>query len=367
MGIVPGMASDAPTKKKGKAKNTKPLASKDLIKEFGAGAFITGDQLETNEILHVSPRIDLLLGGGIPGGSVVTIVGPPKCGKTVTSLHILGKAQQIGRPAVFLNVEGRIKPRDLAGISCLDASNLHIVRSYRDSETGKTRILEAHEFLQAAEDAIHNRPGAVVVIDSVSQFVTGGEMENELNKQDRAPGATLLSKFCRRLSNVIPVNDIILIGVLQYYANTSGYGKTKVVGGGNKIKYALDIGLECHSFEFVREGGTKEGRPVGQSVEWITTSTAFAPPGQRASSMITFGTGIDELYEMVDMGIELGFILQAGAWYTLSYMEDVVGKEWNDKQYKEQGKEKLVNRLRTNVDEREALEKAFHEMMGLEQ
>jgi RecA/RadA recombinase len=291
---------------------------------------------------------------------------------TVTALHILGKAQQAGRKTFFLNVEGRIKPRDLVGIACLDASKLQIVRSYRD-EDGKSRILKAHEFLAIAENIIHNHPGAVVVIDSVSQLVTSGEMENELNKQDRAPGATLMAKFCRRLSNVIPVNDIILIGVLHFVANTSGYGKAKFASGGNKIKYAMDVGLECKKFSIVREGGAEEGQPIGQEVDWITTSTAFAPPGQRATSMITFGIGIDELYEMVEMGIEFGFITQSGSWLKMTYMQDVVDeKTWGKgkdagKKFNVQGKQNLVSRLRENDDERIHLEKAFHEMMGVDE
>jgi len=344
------------------------LVSKDLIKKFGESAFISGDALadHTNDIIHVSPRIDLLLGGGIPGGSVVTLAGSPKAGKTISALHMLGKAQQAGRKTFFLNVEGRIKPRDLNGISCLDPSKLQIVRSYRD-EDGKSRILKAHEFLAIAEDIIHNHPGAAIVIDSISQLVTSGEMENELDKQDRAPGAKLMSKFCRRLSNVIPVNDIILIGILHFIANTSGYGKSMFVSGGNKIKYAIDIGLECKKFTIMREGGAEEGRPIGQEVEWITTSTAFAPPGQRGTSMITFGIGIDELYEMVDLGTEFGFIQQAASWCKMLYMEDIVGKDFNIKDYQVQGKQNLVNRLRDNADEREALENAFKDMLGADQ
>ena len=365
MGIIPGMGSDdCPAPKK----------NADLVKEFGDAAFILGSELSqhTNDILHVSPRIDLLIGGGIPGGSVVTLAGDPKCGKTVTALHMLGKAQQAGRPTFFINVEGRIKPRDLNGIACLDPTKLQIIRSYRDEE-GQSRILKANDFLTITEKIIHDHPGAVIVIDSISQLVTSGEMENEMDKQDRAPGAKLMSKFCRRLANVIPVNDIILIGVLHFIANTSGFGKAKFASGGNKIKYAMDVGLECKKFTIVREGGVEDGKPLGQEVEWITTSTAFAPPGQRATSMLTFGIGIDELYETIDMGIEFGFIQQAKAWFTMSYMEDLVSKEeWGEgkgagKKFKAQGRPKLVQRLRDNQDEREALEKVFREMMGVDE
>jgi recombination protein RecA len=240
-----------------------------------------------------------------------------------------------------------------------------VVRSFREEEA---HIFTAHEFLEIAEDTIHNQPGAVIVIDSVSQLVTSGEMENELNKQDRAPGAKLMSKFCRRLSNVLPVNDIILIGILHIYANTSGYGKSKAVSGGTKIQYAQDVGLECTAHSLRREGGPKDttGKVLGIDTEWITTSAAFAPPGNRGKSTITFGIGLDELSEIVDMAIEFGFISKGGAWYTLSYMEDFLTdeEEWDEKNYKVQGKARLLLRLQTSDNERKLLEKVYNEMIG---
>ncbi len=285
---------------------------------------------------------------------------------TVTTLHILGKAQEVGRPVFFINVEGRIKPRDLDGIACLDQSKLHITRSYRDKETGQTKIFKAHEFLKVAEDIVNNTPHAVIVIDSISALVTDGEMTNELDKKDRAPGASLMAKFCRRISNVVSVNDTVVIGILHYYANTSGYGKAKLASGGTKIKYAMDIGMECKAFRIIREGNVEDGRPIGQEIDWVTTSTAFAPPGQKATSILTYGTGLDEMIEMVEMGIEIGLILQGGSWFKLMYMEDHVGeKEWDLSKFQVQGKERLINRLRQNEDERLLLEKTFYEMMDV--
>jgi recombination protein RecA len=340
--------------------------SKDLIKKYGEDAFISGDNLvkHANPLVHVSPAIDLILGGGIPGGSIISLLGDPKCGKTLLSLHIAGKGQQLGREVYYLNIEGRLKPRDINGIQCLDASKMQIIRSYRN-EAGQSKILKADEFLSIAEQIAHTRPGSIIIIDSISQLVTSGEMTNELNNKDRAPGATLMAKFCRRLSNVVPVNDIILIGVLHFIANTSGYGKAKVASGGNKIKYAVDIGLECRKFTLVREGGAEDGRVIGQEVEWITTSTAFAPPGQVGKSMITFGVGIDELYEMVSLAVELGLIQQSASWYKMSYMEDHVdAKKWNIKDYQEQGKPKLMQRLHANEQERTLLMQDFNAIIG---
>jgi recombination protein RecA len=338
---------------------------KSLIKEYGAEAFITGDELQkyTHSVVKVSPKLDIVLGGGIPGGSVVTLAGKQKCGKSVSALHILGKAQQAGRPTYYLNVEGRLKPRDIEGIKCLDIKKLNIVRSYRKDK--EVRILQAHEFLEIAEQLAHENPGAVIVIDSISQLVTEGELTSDINKQDRAPGAILMSKFCKRLSNLLAVNDIILIGILHVVANTSGYGKTTHVSGGNKIQFAMDIGLECKKFTIIREGGAEDGKPIGQDVEWITTSTAFAPPGQKTTSHITYGLGIDELAEMVDIGLELGFIEQSASWLKMPYMADYIKEDFNIKDYTIQGRANLVERLRQNPHEQECLRSSYHSLMGL--
>lgn len=353
-----------------KPKPKRPQTSQDLIKKLGAGAFITGAQLEDSQhdLVHVSPKLDLVLGGGIPGGSVVTIAGDPKCGKTLTSLHILAKAQLVNRPVYFLNVEGRIKTRDLKGIKGLDLDKLNIVRSYKD-ENGKTRILTAREFLTAAEHTIHNVPGAVIVIDSISQLATDKELELELGEMDRASGAILMAKFCKRLSNVIPINDIILVGIQHFISNVSGMGKWKIASGGRKIQYACDVGLECKKFAFIHEGG-EEGPVIGQTVDWITTSTALnAAPGQKTTSVIRYGIGIDELQEIVDIGIDFGFIEQRGTWFRLNFAADAdddfdpeIKDAW--KPYQVQGKENLTNRLRESEAEFKLLEFSLHEMMG---
>lgn len=353
--------------------------NQDLIKKFGEGAFITGDQLkeQANPTLHVSPKLDLILGGGIPGGSVVTLTGDPKCGKTVTCLHIAAKGQAQGRPVHYLNVEGRLKTRDLDGIRGLDQSKFNIVRSYRLPD-GSTRILTAEEFLQTAETICHTVPGAIVIIDSISQLMTSGEFTKDIGDKSRAPGAVLIAQLTRKLANVIPVNDVILLCIVHFIANTSGFGKAKVSSGGNKIKYACDIGLECKKFTFIREGGgedTEEGvenvkKPIGQKVTWVTTSTAFAPPGQVTDSIIKYGIGIDEMTELVQLAIEFGFIARSGAWFKLVYLADSMPDIYKADEGKKkgslpniQGESNLVDWLSAHPEEYKELEKAMQEML----
>ena len=45
-----------------------------------------------------------------------------------------------------------------------------------------------------------------------------------MNKMQRADGAKLLAKFCRKVANVIPVNKNIVIGITHLMGNPTGYG-----------------------------------------------------------------------------------------------------------------------------------------------
>lgn len=301
----------------------------DLVKKYGQDAFVSAADFlnEKREVISVCPKLDLVLDGGIPEGSFVIFAGPPKIGKTVTSLHFSANAQLAGRKIYYLNIEGRLKPRDLAGISKLQTSGdkFEIVRSYVNDE-GKSRILLAHEYLEVAERKIKDDPGCVVIIDSASQLLTELESTGTLGQQHRAPGPVLLAQFCKRISNQLPVTKSIVIMIVHIVANTGGGHKKTTRTGGNKIQYAVDVDLECKYTERWVVGKKADdedsGTQIGQKVHWITGSTGGnASPGMKTVSYIRYGIGIDENYELFDLGKTLGLISKKGAWYRLSFLE----------------------------------------------
>ena len=324
----------------------------DLAKKYGDGVVLSADQvLEHNKtIIPWSPCLDIILGGGVPEGSWVTLTGEPKCGKTTSALHFSANAQKKeygGRDIYFLNIEGRLKPRDIRGIRNLDPKKVSVIGSYFDDKANTGRILTAEEYLSIAENIIKDNPGCVIIIDSVSQLITEKEMTSEMHEQHRAPGAKLVSSFCKRISNVLPVNNNIIIAITHQIANVSGYGKSKVESGGRKIAYAVDVKLEAKKVTPWLAGGDEDS-PIGQIVNWQTSSTAIIAPGKKIDSFIRYGEGIDEMTELIRMGIDTGFISKAGSWLTCSFMEDhldVIGaKEWDEdakKSCRVQGQERL--------------------------
>jgi recombination protein RecA len=316
-----------------------------VSKDFGADIILSASTVVDQEslVIPVSPSLDMILNGGIPEGSFVVLTGQPKCGKTTTSLAFAATAQQKqyahstfkeGRRVYYLNIEGRLKKRDLEGIPGLDLNRFDII----GSQTGK--ILHAEEYLQIAERIINQEPGSVVIIDSYSALCTEAEITSDMDKMQRADGAKLLAKFCRKVANVIPVNKNVVIGITHLMGNPTGYGAEFKEKSGQAIAYQTDIKLRAKSFKpwILSSDNTQ----IGQEVEWQTICSALGPPGGTITSYLRYGQGIDKYMEIITIAIDVGLINKAGAWYTLTFMPEEKSKF--------QGTEKIRNFLIENSE-----------------
>ena len=296
----------------------------DVIKNFGSNIILSGNALVDKKtvVIPVSPSLDIVLNGGIPEGSFVVLTGQPKCGKTTTSLDFSATAQRPeykgslkkDREVYYLNIEGRLKKRDLEGIPGLDLYRFHII----GSQEGK--ILHAEEYLQIGEKIINEVSGSVLIIDSYSALCTEAEITSDIDKMQRADGAKLLAKFCRKVANVIPVNRNIVIGVTHLMGNPTGYGAEFKEKSGQSIAYQTDIKLRAKTFKPWTIG--TDGTQIGQEIEWHVVCSALGPPGGNITSYIRYGQGIDKHIEAINLASDMGIITKGGSWYTLSSLPD---------------------------------------------
>jgi recombination protein RecA len=330
----------------------------DVVKNFGDDIILTGNALidKKNIIIPVSPSLDIVLNGGIPEGSFVVLTGQPKCGKTTTSLDFSATAQKpeyqgslkSPREVYYLNIEGRLKKRDLEGIPGLNLDRFHII----GSQQGK--ILHAEEYLQIAEKIINEIPGSVLIIDSYSALCTEAEITSDMDKMQRADGAKLLAKFCRKVANVIPVNKNIVIGITHLMGNPTGYGAEFKEKSGQAIAYQTDIKLRAKSFKPWTLSA--DSTQIGQEIDWQVVCSALGPPGGNITSYIRYGQGVDKYMEAITLGSDMGIIHKGGAWYTLTAVED---------KPKFQGSEKLRQYLVDNESAYKNLVQSIKQTMGL--
>lgn len=229
------------------------MTYKNIEKKYGK-IIKSGQSLVSEErvLIPVTPRIDIGLGGGIHEGSWVVFTGQPGAGKTSLALHFAATAQKKeyasslcpeGRKVFVLSVEGRLKKRDLLGIPHLDISRVDIIESIPG-----TRPLYAAEFLSIAEMLIYEEPGSVIIIDSFSALSTEAEMTSGMDEMQRADAPKLISKFCRKTANLVPINKNIIIGITHLMGNPSGMGKAFKEKSGQSLAYQADVKLWANFF-----------------------------------------------------------------------------------------------------------------------
>jgi recombination protein RecA len=296
-----------------------------LIKEFGENIIVDGNYIinQSNIVIPVSPSIDTIT-GGVPEGNFFTFTGQPKTCKTLSSLDFAATAQNPkyggdtspnGRDVYFYAIEGRLKNRDIVGIPHLNRDKLKIIQSI----PGK--ILNAADYLEIAEQFINENPGSVHIIDSYSALCTEAEKTGTMADQQRADGPKIISKFCRKVCNVVPVNRCIVIGITHLMGNPTGYSEWKEKSG-QSIAYQVNVKLRCIGNRpwTLTQGGV----PIGQEIDWLCQATATTtPPLQKATSYVRYGYGIDKHMELLVLASDLGIVNKAGGgWYTFPMFDN---------------------------------------------
>lgn len=326
--------------------------SKNLQKKYG-NVEISADFIleQEQEIISVSPAIDIGLSGGIPEGSWTILTGAAKCGKSSLALTIAANAQKSDRKIFYFDIEGRLKKMNLSGIRGLDTSKekFSIIRSNEET------VLAAEDFCTIAEEKVKENPRCAIILDSASALASRKELDDEITANTRVLGPKILASFCRKMGMVVPAKKCIIILMVHQIANTSGYGAPWVEDAGTKIQYQMDVKLKCKNR--TPNYWEEKGKKIGQIIDWEVVSSALGPPGQRIQNYLRYGEGIDKKWEIIAIACDLGLIdkPERSGWYTLTFLgED--GPKIN-------GQHKVKEYFVENPNHYDDLEKQLHQML----
>ena len=194
------------------------------------------------------------------------------------------------------------------------------------------------------------RSGSVdlVVVDSVAALTPKNEIEGVMG--DSLPGlqARLMSQALRKLTTSISRTKCIVIFINQIRMKIGGYGNPETTAGGNALKFYSSVRLDIR-----RVGAIKKGDEViGNETKVKVVKNKVAPPFKQVKFDILYGQGISRLGEIIDIGTELNVLEKSGAWY--SYNGNRLG----------QGKEKVRDLLKDNVELQQEIEKKIRELKG---
>lgn len=330
------------------------MMKKDIEKQFKITLTDGSDFLNKEQtVIPLSPALDLIT-GGVLTGSFISISGPPKAGKSLSSLSIAAtfqKPEHGSRHVYYLNIESRLRRRDILGIEGLDENKFTIIQSKPGN------ILTGENYLAIAEHLIKSHPGCLIIIDSAGAICTNAEQIASMSEMQRADGPKLLAKFCRKVSNVLPTNDVTIICILHLMSNVTGYGRNWLEKSGNAIKYITDTKLRIKKFTFLES----DGKPVGQELNWICECSPLSPPGREIISTIRYGVGIDYKYETMKIGMDCGILKLSGSWITSTLLNEY---SKNDKDFTIQGKDNLYKFLLDHPKAYDLVNDKIKEMLG---
>ncbi len=289
-------------------------ALSQIEKQFGKGAIMRmGDVSAVRDIEVVSTgslSLDVALGiGGLPRGRVVEIYGPESSGKTTLTLHVIAEAQKAGGTAAFVDAEHALDP------SYAEKLGVNVDELLMSQPDNGEQALEITDMLV--------RSGAVdvVVVDSVAALTPKAEIEGEMGDSHMGLQARLMSQALRKLTANIKRSNTMVIFINQIRMKIGVmFGNPETTTGGNALKFYASARLDIR-----RIGAIKKGDEIiGNETRVKVVKNKLAPPFKKAEFEILYGTGISREGELIDLGVQHGFVDKAGAWY--SYNGDRIGQ-----------------------------------------
>lgn len=322
---------------------------KDLNKKMKVGAISLGvDFQEVQKIPFSSCRLNYMTYGGIPVGRIAEFYGADGSGKTTTAIDVAGQAQKLfpDKKVLFVDIEHTFDScwATKLGLNCNDII-------YLDPDS-----MGAEEVFNMMIELIDSGEISLCILDSIGAMVSMQANEKQIGERTYGGVSMALTEFSKKITPVLARTNGTLIGINQARDDmNSPYGGTTTTGG-RCWRHACSTRLEFRKGNYIDDKGNNLSRacenPAGNIVNVALIKSKVCRPDRKVGFYtLKYLEGIDYISDAVDVAIKLGIVNQAGAWFTLIEPETGEIKE------KFQGKPKLIEYLKQNLDVYEQLSK----------
>ena len=319
------------------------MALAQIEKQFGKGAVMRLGDSEKDFSYEVVPtgclELDVALGvGGIPRGRIVEVYGPESSGKTTVALHMIAEVQKRGGAAAFIDAEHALDPQYAKNLG-VDTENLYVAQP----DTGE-------QALEITKALVRSGAIDIIVIDSVAALVPKAEIEGLMGDSHVGLQARLMSQALRKLAGVINKSNAIAVFINQLREKVGVmFGSPETTTGGKALKFYASVRLDVRRIETIKVGDAM----VGNRTRIKVVKNKVSPPFKIDEFEIYYGKGISKESSLVNLGVQMGVINKAGAWF--SYHDEKIG----------QGKDNARQYLVDHPDVAAEIEQKIREEYGL--
>ena len=203
--------------------------------------------------------------------------------------------------------------------------------------------------LEITEALVRSSAIDVIVIDSVAALVPRAEIEGDMGDPQMGLQARLMSQALRKLAAAIGRSGTAVVFINQLREKVGiVFGNPEVTTGGRALKFYSSIRIDLRRTETIKQGNDA----VGSHVRAKVVKNKVAPPFRSAEFDIMFDHGISREGNLIDLGLELGLMSKAGAFFSYGDIRLGQGRE-SAKQYLKQNPEiaqEIEQRIRASAN-----------------
>lgn len=325
-------------------------------------------RIECKKISFSSPRLNYMLYGGLPRGRLIEFAGEENGGKTTTALDICKNAQKLFRDEweeelsnnetsperkkyleargpqriVYADCENTLD-EDWARTLGVDVDDMYIIKPQTQS---------AEDIFQMLLEAIETDEAGLVVIDSLGVMLSQQAYDKEMSEKTYGGISMALTLFSKKAVLACKKTMCTLIGINQMRDDLNSPYGGRTTTGGKAWKHNCSVRLEFAKGDYFDENGNRLNKtcesPYGNKVLVAIKKTKVDKPDRKTGYYtLTYDIGIDDVADLIEVGLKCGVIDKAGSWFTLVDVD--TGEVMTDEEgniLKFQGQANLANYIR---------------------
>ncbi len=274
---------------------------KVTVKQVGEGRAMRGNdpRLSLGIIPTDIPVLDNILDGGFKRGRMCLIVGEASMGKTLLTQWVIKAAQVRDLTVGFLDPEKTFES-GWFGATGVDTSQMIVVRPTSTEQAFDVAV----KWAELGMD--------LIVIDSLASMTPKARIEKEL-ADNMVIGRSALAAN-EGINKLLQANtDSLILLTNQMRSKIGGYGNPETLPGGLGQEYYASYKLRVRRAGWI--GGDQVDKRMGYQVKITAEKNKANRPFQTCLVPFYFTGVIDLLSGLLDIGVDLGLIEKAGAWF----------------------------------------------------